>query len=163
MQVVNIQKAIQREGLTYLPGVAIVSDELAVSLIEQGAELVGPYSPPPEPHTDPVKVYRVLLTQTDQNSPVDSVLRSDLVETPVWSYSGTGRYIATSVGGFPVGRLFITCDKVRPGNKSGVVANYSVTRLSDDELELVTQGPEGNTDGQLTEYPLEVLVYPVQN
>lgn len=53
------------------------------------------------------KVYSVLLTQTDTNPPVPTVLENTLGFTPEWEYFDTGIYGFTQTGAFPIDKTFV--------------------------------------------------------
>lgn len=50
----------------------------------------------------PYKVYTALLTQTGTDAPVATVLQNTLGKPVVWTRIGSGNYVGSSAGSFPV-------------------------------------------------------------
>lgn len=57
----------------------------------------------------PYYSYVALLTQTDTNAPVATVLYNTFYSLPQWVYSGDGVYYVTLNGAFPIDKTLIIC------------------------------------------------------
>jgi hypothetical protein len=110
------------------------------------------------------KLYRALLTQTATGVPVATVLENSLGGTVVWTRNSAGNYTATLAGAFVVGKTFSNNLTFKSGSAIvvvGITANVtanSVTVATD--VGDISGGIQVASDGQLTNTPLEILVYP---
>ena len=102
----------------------------------------------------PYKVYAALLSQTGTNTPVATVLENTLGGTVVWSYIGTGLYLGTLVGAFPIEKtqLFLQ-------NTGGHQANYYINDNNIDYVAIATSEIDTNVNGLLLNTPIEIRVY----
>ena len=71
----------------------------------------------------PYKVYTALLTQSETDAPVATVLENTLGGEVVWSREGVGVYLATLTGAFPTNnrQVFIGTVKTWDGTNGGFV------------------------------------------
>jgi hypothetical protein len=110
------------------------------------------------------KLYRALLTQTATGVPVATVLENSLGGTVVWTRNSAGNYTATLAGAFVVGKTFSNNLTFKSGSAIvvvGITANVtanSVTVATD--VGDISGGVQVASDGQLTNTPIEILVYP---
>ena len=106
------------------------------------------------------KVYRALLTQSDTDAPVATVLENTLGGTPVWNYEDPGTYNSTLTGAFPVGKTFLSLSGNNP-TPFDAVGFYILYRSSDNAIQLLTRdGSQALNNGILNGASIEVLVYP---
>jgi hypothetical protein len=102
--------------------------------------------------------YEALLTQTDTDAPVATVLANNLGGDVVWSYVTTGGYAATLAGAFAEGK---TAVMVMPNFADGPV-HIQAGRTDDDTVSLSTVGLTTGeaADGLLTGAYIRIWVFP---
>lgn len=100
-----------------------------------------------------IQVYRALITQTEPNAPVATVLENTLGGTPVWGYTGPGNYFLTLAGAFPADRTFITV-------ATPVHGTESYYGLVQDVNTIVVENGLGAGGNALINTAFEILVYP---
>lgn len=114
-----------------------------------------------------VKVYRALLTQTNTDAPVATVLENTLGGEVVWSYNVPGVYLGVLTGAFTANKTGLSPINA-VGNLDEVTA-YTVTSLRRDDADIIrmqtaTADVAGGTltlgDDLLTNAYVEILVYP---
>lgn len=105
-----------------------------------------------------VKTYRALVTQTSTSAPTATVLENSLGAAVVWARSNTGTYTATLTGAFTSGKTFI----MQPGESGTIAAlkNVLAVRTSADVVTVTTGSGGTLEDAVLSNYPIEILVYP---
>lgn len=107
------------------------------------------------------KVYRALLTQTDTNAPVATVLENTLGAAITWTYVGPGFYFGTSSisGIFLASKTLVTGQVFSLGIGDGTLAGFN---RNDDNSVLISTGVLGNSynDDVLINQAIEILVYP---
>lgn len=107
----------------------------------------------------PYKVYVALLTQTGTDAPVATVQQNTLGGSVDWSYSATGRYIATLAGALPASKTVAFLSGANStSNPSGAFIEYGPP----DTIQLNTFKADGssNQDGSLNSASIEIRVYP---
>lgn len=104
------------------------------------------------------KVYTALLTQTGTNAPVATVLENTLGGTVVLSRDSAGDYRATLAGAFTSGKTFV----IPPESPIfDVVIYIRCYRADDNTIYVQTYDQNGDgEDGRLSNYPIEIRVYP---
>lgn len=115
----------------------------------------------------PYKVYVALLTQSGPEAPVVTELENTLGASVNWTRTATGRYSATAIGVFTVGKTVVFVQPP-PGasltNKTYVVSVNA--NSSADSIGLITQliaaqlGSHQVADGALAGTAIEIRVYP---
>lgn len=105
-----------------------------------------------------VKTYRALLTQTSNTAPTAAVLENSLGGTVVLARTGTGVYTATLTAAFTSAKTFI----MLPGIIGPIATPSDViaVRTSADVVTISTGTAGVAADALLTEFPIEILVYP---
>lgn len=109
-----------------------------------------------------VKSYVALLTQTGTDAPVATVLENTLGGTVVWSYTSSGRYVATLAGAFTENKT------VMPGgttaDSDGFLSGFTSTSWIDaDSIRVCTQpitDLASRADNLLLGTPIIIEVYP---
>lgn len=103
------------------------------------------------------KVYTALLSQSGTSAPVATELQNQ-IGAIIWSYISTGQYNATLMGAFPVGKTWIM---FQPLNDGSLPTGTHFLRASSDVCRLAVVNSAGAaTDDALTEYSVEIRVYP---
>ncbi len=111
------------------------------------------------------KVYAALLTQSGTDAPVATVLQNTLGGAVVWSFSGSGEYVATLSGAFPPGKVPSTRQFLMYGNGDTPPASgvYRLLPNDDDTVILRTYNDFADSDSQandlLDETFIEIRVY----
>ncbi len=121
--------------------------------LKEFAALISPYITV----TPSYKVYSALLTQTDDNAPVATVLEDTLGETLDWYRLETGVYVAESYGTWTLNK---TAMKVGP-LPDGSDGAYVQTKIdSEDQAYVIVKDVTGaNTDDALSLTFVEIRVY----
>ncbi len=96
-------------------------------------------------------VYTALLSQSDTDAPVATVLENTLGGTVVWSWEGGGEYIGTLAGAFTENKTWFSGPSV---SFSAAVKDGYLTWLSED-----TVGMDFSTDYGGVAH-IEIRVYP---
>jgi hypothetical protein len=112
--------------------------------------VTGPAGP-----TLPYKSYTALLTQTEENDPVATILENTIGDI-VWTRLGAGSYLATSDNLFTENKttIFMT------GNSSLVFGIYPSINTPGTEITVETGSPnETHLDQILDNTPIEIRVY----
>jgi len=111
------------------------------------------------------KVYRASLTQSGANPPVATVLENTIGPI-VWSRSTDGIYFATLAGAFPSGKTLVF-GSVQGNDVAfwGSIFTDSTATCANWVSANVVQVLSGhiaveNLDGFLSNFPIEILVYP---
>lgn len=100
-------------------------------------------------------VYVALLTQTDTDAPVATVLENTLGGTVVWSYDSTGSYYATLAGAFTADKTLVF---MQPQTSN---ISLAVKRDTDDAVYMETTDLSTTpSDELLNGTPIEIRVYP---
>lgn len=110
-----------------------------------------------------VKVYRALLTQTNTDAPVATVLENTMGGTVVWTYSDVGTYAGTLAGAFTVDKTFCDGDTswFNSSDLTGArVAYFAPSGTGNSVLLSTGIAAETLSDGLLANYAVEILVYP---
>jgi hypothetical protein len=105
--------------------------------------------------TTPYKSYTALLTQTEENDPVATILENTIGDI-VWTRLGAGSYLATSDNLFTENKttIFMT------GNSSLVFGIYPSINTPGTEITVETGSPnETHLDQILDNTPIEIRVY----
>ena len=99
-------------------------------------------------------VYTALLSQSDTDAPVATVLENTLGGTVVWARAETGVYTATLSGAFPVSKTGIFFGSTNAFSMNGY-------RISDNVINLATIDSSASAaDGYLNDTIIEIRVYP---
>lgn len=100
------------------------------------------------------KVYRATLTQSGTDAPVANILENTLGGIPVWLRLGTGDYLMTLAGAFPLNKTVIETQQISSQN---VVMPFRVTiGTSPNSLELYCNDGDSLIEGSA----ISILVYP---
>jgi hypothetical protein len=111
----------------------------------------------------PYKVYTALLTQTETDDPVATVLENSLGGTLVWTRNSDGDYTATLIGAFPDENQFFTLNAISAVYSANT--SVSVYWNDSDSFQLTTATGDGVTipytfvDDIIYNYPIEIRVY----
>lgn len=104
-------------------------------------------------------VYTAVLTQSGTSAPTATVLENTLGGTVVWSYSGTGTYIATLANAFPSGKTAIYHGTYTTAITSTELG--TTIEGDDDYFKLYTKDFDGSSmDDALFETFVEIRLYP---
>lgn len=99
-------------------------------------------------------VYRATLTQSGTSAPVANILENTLGAIPVWSRIGTGDYLLTLNGAFPVNKTLIETQQISSQNPN---MPFRVIIATDPNvIELQCLDGDSLIDGSA----ISVLVYP---
>jgi hypothetical protein len=102
------------------------------------------------------KKYVALLTQTGTSAPVATVLENSLGGTVVWTRSVAGYYVATLNGAFPSDKTALF-----PGSPNSTTSQIAlVDENQPNQVGLSTSINGVNTDGQLSNTAVMIIVYP---
>ena len=106
------------------------------------------------------RVYSILITQTDENAPVVTVLQNTFGVIPLWEYRGEGFYSCNFSGGF----LGDTCVFVQDNHVLYDNINLEIYWIYIEKLSsgfsLYTYAPDGGGgNGRLTNIFLEFRIY----
>jgi hypothetical protein len=103
------------------------------------------------------KVYTALLTQSDTNAPIPTILENTLSGTPVWSYTDAGEYVITLTGEFTPGKTFITITVT----SVGLIYFPIIVPIDVDTIRLVTYDDNMTfANDLLYATSFEIRVYP---
>lgn len=106
------------------------------------------------------KVYCALLTQTGTNAPVATVLGTNTIGSIVWAYGSAGFFTGTLSAAFPAGKTWLMISPVMTDPSSGVYTGFKFSRTSNDEITLETYFGTDNTNDQLSNQAILILVFP---
>ncbi len=108
------------------------------------------------------KVYRALLSQTDSDAPVATVLENTMGGTVVWTYSDVGTYAGTLAGAFTVDKTFCDGDTswFNSSDLTGAYVAYFAPSGTGNSVLLSTGIAATLSDGLLANYAVEIIVYP---
>lgn len=98
--------------------------------------------------------YTALISQLAGSAPTVVVLGDNTIGVIVWTRSGVGTYLGTLIGAFPV----TTWVYIRSG--VGNQAEAQITRINANEILIQTFGVGLSADSILTDFSLEIRVYP---
>lgn len=117
----------------------------------------------------PYKVYTALLTQTDTNAPVATILENTLSEDVTWTRDDVGIYIASVPSLFPVDKTFLICTQQTnqtnpnyPGTGGCYRADFSPYSDGRLLLQIVMDDASGTSefgDNTLYNHSVEIRVY----
>lgn len=105
----------------------------------------------------PYTSYVALLSQSSTDAPTDVIINNEFGSDPVLAYSSTGAYTLTLAGAFTLNKTF--APNVIIGQGEGGVSTLSISRISNDTLQLITSISGANSDGLLSNTPVEIRVY----
>lgn len=93
------------------------------------------------------------VTDKTVSAPTVTVLENSFGGTLVWTYSSAGDYLCTLTSAFTANKTFL-----RPYNDydAGSALGIQLRRTGNNTLQMTT----GGVDNYLSEYPVEILVYP---
>ena len=116
---------------------------------------------PPAP-TPTYKVYTALLTQTDQDPPVATILQNTLGFTPTWEYVSSGQYrlVSPTSGGFPTNKTFITISQVTSSLSQSGDGLTDLHALIETTSRILLYDKNAAGDGEMYDTPIEIRVYP---
>lgn len=104
------------------------------------------------------KCYVALLTQSETNAPVATVLENTLGGTVVWTRIGAGVYRGTLAGAFPANKVWFS---VQVANASGdLTAIVHPTRTDNDRVTLVQSDFTATPMDGFSGISAEIRVYP---
>lgn len=111
------------------------------------------------PKMKDIRIYTALLLQVGTEAPEAEVLMNTIGQEVVWTRSGTGHYVATTVDGWTIDKTVVMF-----GNNSGAVIIQSDANWSIDEIDVFTYQNSAEedfplADGQLFKTPIEIRVY----
>ena len=99
--------------------------------------------------------YVALLSQTNTDAPVATVLKNTLGGTVVWTRFEAGVYFGTLTGMFPVAKT-VCSPQVLFTSSGNVNTRSDFFRANDNAVEVDT----GGSDGELFNTTIEIRVYP---
>jgi hypothetical protein len=112
----------------------------------------------------PYKIYVATLTQSSTSAPTATVLENTLGGTVVWTRTGTGDYLATLSSAFTANKTIILTgpanDISGPFPATGYRASTSTVVIKSFQPSSISIGQFDLSDGLLTEYSIEIRVYP---
>lgn len=115
------------------------------------------------------KVYRALLTQTETDAPVATVLENTLGEEVVWSYVDIGIYLGTLAGAFKEDKTNISNSDVVNFHRINIYNSltdnenrgFFIKRQDEDIIELWSfSNADVQSNNILYNQFIEILVYP---
>lgn len=112
----------------------------------------------------PYKVYTALLTQTEQNTPVSTVLENTIGDI-VWSYEEVGTYFGTLTGAFTEGKVFCINNQFLGNFEGSDIFFQQLYPIGDQNKVIIntyiyTEGEWRKGDMLLVNTPIEIRVYP---
>jgi hypothetical protein len=112
--------------------------------------------------TPSYKVYTALLTQTDDDDPVATVLENTLGGTVVWTRSVAGYYIGTLAGTFTTNKTAILLGNNRYtlSNATLIKADIVCYSYNQNTVEVSTVNETALVDDILANTFIEIRVYP---
>lgn len=108
----------------------------------------------------PYLVYTALLSQSGTDAPVATVMQNTLGGPVVWSYNGTGEYIATLSGVFTANKTAAFCTGIHSTDPRGGSAYTAQADSSNIVLIVFLQDNQAPADGYLNNSFFEIRVYP---
>jgi len=105
------------------------------------------------------KVYRALLTQSDTDAPVATVLEDTLGQSIVWTRNNIGQYIGTLTDQLSEKKLFLIMGSpLNEGSDYRIVYSYE---FAAKKVSVITFDDGGSlADELLFNISIEILVYP---
>jgi hypothetical protein len=102
----------------------------------------------------PYKVYTALLTQTDTNPPVATVLENTIGNI-VWSRSNTGIYEATLNDAYTLDKTHCLCGTLRVSSNVGLI----FIQFNENSVRLIVSVNGFISDNLLNNFSIEIRVY----
>jgi hypothetical protein len=103
-------------------------------------------------------VYTALLTQTDTDAPVATVLENTLGGEVVWTYEAEGTYTATLTGAFTENKTYVYPGSQTQNFPDNYYFGYQI--VDEDNITFLSMYSGGNVDYSYSNTAIEIRVYP---